>query len=432
MITAESKQARDLAEARLARPVQDALEAAVVLEAWVGEQSGRALEIGPELVRAPEQPAEAAPGASHRTRQTGALADGMGLVIAVLLVATWASPIADALGAAVWNGALVLALPVALALEWMLLARHGGGAELSFTRRGASGAAVLLLIVGAALFLSGAQGRLAAALVVTWVCGAALVKLRLLSAYLVLLAVSSGLMHAGVEAELVIWSAALTSFSIALWAVLTRRTADDRAGAPSRALGWAAIGAGLGLMLVADRSIGWGFNGSVPALALIPSAAGSLWAAHHLSRIYWAMPDSLEGVGYVTSDRINLRGEATRILGGAVIRMAVAVTILSVLCAMLGRWTDGTISTGLFAAFAAFGLASLFVTLLASIRRSHLAALAVASGLIVELLLRRWLGEPPPGTYLLSASLLAALLAATRIVFLFSRPGRALATGLWI
>lgn len=432
MITREGKQARDLAEARLARPVQDSLEAAVVLEAWVGEDTPHALNIAPELVRDEASPSER----SHIVpeRITGeSFSTGLGLVLAVVLVATWAAPISSSLGANVWNGALLLALPVALSLEWMMLARYGdANSGLTFNASGAVLGIASLLLVATALSFLGPGGRIASALVITWVCGAALVKVGHMPTYLAVLALSAGLLYLGTSVEPVIWCAALLSLVIVSVTLLSSTSENIHEVVAFRVFGWGLIGAGLGLMLVTDNSIGWGFHGGAPALALIPSAVGSLWGAFYLSRVFWCTPHALTGVSYVRSDRVDIGGTTMRILGGAIIRALSAAIGLSVICVFLGRWTSGTNALTLFAAFAAFGLASMFVTLLVSIRRAQLAGGIVGVGLLLEVLLRHWTTDSAPGVLLFIASITVATLASARIVFLFSRPGRALATGLWI
>ncbi|MBI4898598.1 MAG: hypothetical protein HY827_09585 [Actinobacteria bacterium] len=432
MITREGKQARDLAEARLARPVQDSLEAAVVLEAWVGEETPVALNIAPELVRVDATPPKHSHIASERV--TGeSFSTGLGLVLAVVLVATWAAPISASLGANVWNHALLLSLPVALSLEWMMLARYGDAESgLTFSASGAAFGLTSLLLVAATLSLIGLDGRIASAIVITWVCGAALVKIGHLPSYLLVLAASSGLLYAGAGVEPVIWCAATLSLAIVSVTLRSRTSELARSVVHFRVLGWGMIGAGLGLMLVTDDSIGWGFNGEAPALALIPSAVGSLWGAFYLSRVFWSTPNALTGVSYIRSDRVDIGGTTMRVLGGAVVRTLAASAGLSLLCILLGRWTSGTIAPTLFGAFAAFGLASMLVTLLVSIRRSQLAGAIVCTGLLIEMLLRHWTTDPVPGVLLLLASISVAALASVRIILLFSRPGRALATGLWI
>ena len=63
----------------------------------------------------------------------------------------------------------------------------------------------------------------------------------------------------------------------------------------SRTLGAALIGAGVGTLLAGDPTVTW-TTGSLGALALLPSAAGGLWAGLHLWKLAPALPRALTGV----------------------------------------------------------------------------------------------------------------------------------------
>ena len=92
--------ARRLVEARLGRPPQDALEAAVVLEAWAGVPAQRALETAralmPRARRRRRSSARAAPATAQRP--PGIALEGAAFLVTVVAIALWAEPLAAALG----------------------------------------------------------------------------------------------------------------------------------------------------------------------------------------------------------------------------------------------------------------------------------------------------------------------------------------------
>lgn len=433
MITSESKRARDLAEARLNRPVQDSLEAAIVLEAWAGESPIDALELGPGVVRADNNQSDS--DGSHRPDRTvpNSLLGGFGLVVAIVMIASWAAPIANALGPRTWEATLKLALPISLGFEWLLLTRfpsHENGLEVHPRELTAS----LLMLLGAmsALATFGAHEQLAGALVITWVCGAVLIMRGWSAAYVVIVLSVTLALHGGTAPIGTLALSAATAFAATIAAIWTATPSYVSPATWVRTLGGALIGTGLGLMLVFDKSVGWGFNGSVPAIALIPSAVGSLWGCYHLSMLFSTVPSSLTKVAATHADRVDLRGATLRTLNGALMRLFMATIVLSAACVVLGRWTSGTVTISLFAAFGMFGLATMLVTLLVTIRRTGLATLAVICGLVLEFTLESIFTHGRPGLFLLAGSGMVEIIVIPPVVFLFSRPGRTLATGLWL
>ena len=188
----------------------------------------------------------------------------------------------------------------------------------------------------------------------------------------------------------------------------------------------------MGLLLVADPTVSWA-GGAAAALALLPSAAGALWAGRRLwswparSRTRW--PDA------------RWRGAATRrraagaLAGG---RSPRARGVCAASCAdrrRLGRLLvlipAGPGRAGVLAGFGVVALATLLVGLLESLGRPSLAAVGVAAGLAAELLVRL-LGAPFAGAALLAGGTLAVLVLVPGVLVLLARPARTLATTLWI
>ena len=121
----EVLRARHLVEARLGREPQDALEAAVVLEAWAGVPAQQALETARAMMptrRGVPLVSRAKPAPVVRPPRQ--LAEGLAFVVTIAAIALWAAPLVSALGVQVVRDALVLALPSALAVQWALASRH--------------------------------------------------------------------------------------------------------------------------------------------------------------------------------------------------------------------------------------------------------------------------------------------------------------------
>ena len=121
----------------------------------------------------------------------------------------------------------------------------------------------------------------------------------------------------------------------------------------SRAAGAGLTGLGVGVLLVGDPSVGW-TAGAAAALALVPSAAGALWAGHHLWQLAGAFPRALTGILACDGD-LRRPGEPLRIFAGAVLRLAVATYAGSLAVALLTTTPPGIL--------VAFGLTALATTL---------------------------------------------------------------------
>jgi hypothetical protein len=426
--------ARGMVEARLSRHAQDELEAAVVLEAWCGFKATTALALGHKVVRRERQ---SAPPRSldvmKRARRAGAAAEGIALVLAVVAVATWASPITRELGAGAWESAIRLALPLTLALQWLLWSRylgHDGG--LGRLRHEAPGVLAVGAGIAGALASLGIGGIVAAMLVATWTGGTILVRRGWVLWYALVLALSAIALHDGAPALPLLAAAALTVLLATTAALLTQPLA---AGSPSpwrQAILAALVGGGLGTLLIADHTIGWGVRGYLPALALIPSAVGGFWAGHSLSRVYSELPRGLRGIAVTHADQIALRGTALKILAGSVLRLIFATVGLSAICVLASPWTSGTLAISLMVAFGCLALATLLVSLLLSLGHAGRTVFAVAAAVATEAILQLSHSMTRPGDPLIAGACVSVLLVLPAILRLFMRPGRVLATAFWI
>jgi hypothetical protein len=208
------------------------------------------------------------------------------------------------------------------------------------------------------------------------------------------------------------------------------------AGRPPGRLGRAVtagvIGAGMGILLVADRSIDWSV-GAVPAVALIPSTIASFWGGYHLWQFQYVIPKALSGVAIFNANNRGLGWPPLQILLGAVGRLVLLTAVLSA-ALLLGADALGMATSGIsvLVGFGLVALATMLVSLLESVGRGTWALAAVLCAIVGEELVRIQDFDPFPGAGLIvgaSAAVLVALPAATAMM---SRPARTLATSLWI
>jgi hypothetical protein len=219
--------------------------------------------------------------------------------------------------------------------------------------------------------------------------------------------------------------------ALATVAALTT-AARSRAASPgrwSRTVGAALTGAGIGVLLVADPSIGW-TTSAAPALALLPSAAGALWAGQHLWKLSDAFPRALSGVP--ACEDVQSPPTPIGTLIAAIGRLTAVTAAGSAALLVLTTWLgSGPNSVGVLAGFGAVALASLLVGLLESLGRPSFAAAGIAAGVAAELLVRL-AGTPFTGAALLAGGTVAVLVQLPAAFALLSRPARTLATTLWI
>ena len=446
-MTAEARGAARLVEARLGRAPQDVLEAAVVLEAWAGVPAQRALETARALMPAvPAAPVASGSRPPTARRPRGLLVEGAAMLVTVAAIALWAEPLADALGAGVVGPALTWALPLTLGLQWALRARHLGrpsGLAGLRRRRGALVAAAVALLAAGTVTL-GTAGALAAALTVTWTSGSILLRRGWVAGYAAIVGCAAPAMLAGAPAQATVAAAgALTAGGA--WLALAEprprpqgslarrdgepRRADspraERAGAPGRwgrTLGAGLTGVGVGLLLIGDASVSWA-GGALVALALLPSAAGGLWAGYALWRLTDVFPRSLSGVAACDGTRPSVR-RPVGVLAGAIARLALVTAAGSAVVLALSP----TVGGGLLAGFGLVALAGLLVALLESLGRPGWAAVGIAAGLGAELT------APTPfaGAALVAGGAAAVAVMVPAAFVLLVRPARTLATALWI
>jgi hypothetical protein len=434
----EPHYAAGVIEARLGRGAQDVLEAAVVLEAWGGVRAGSALTLGSRVV--PPKPPGWSPGrltTEEPGRRDGVLSEAVALIMAILAIASWAAPLSEQVGTSVLEHAIIIALPLTLALQWAVRSRY-------LSRRGGLGClardrlllcAIGLLGVEVPLLLLPHYGPLAAMFVAIWVGGTVLARRGWALAYgLLLVAVVIGL-EAGLDAyPLLEGLTAIIVFAVVAAVRFRGQHPSEPAGRIGRALWAGAIGASLGWLLVGDSSLGWGVHGAYPALALLPSVIGSVWGGYHLWKFYEVVPRDLQGVALEEADEREPRGAAMNLFLGSLLRLVGTTVVLSALVILIGQWTSGTNRLSLFVGFGCVALLTMLVNMLESLAYVRWSLLAALASVAVELLVAGLLvtNVSVPGLALIAGSATGVLITLPPLLCLLLRPGRILATGLWI
>lgn len=428
-------EARRVIEARLGREPQDMLEAAVVLEAWAGLPAQAALDTARRMMHTLPVGGRASTGRVFASRpREGSLVEDVAFVLTTLAIAGWTAPLAADVGAAAVEQALTLALPVTLALQWLLQSRYlgrPGGLVLLGRRRRALGAAAVAIVLLPAAAL-GQAGLVAGLLTLTWLCGPIVLRRRWTGAFAAYMLLGTVEMHAGLPALPVLGG--MTAAALLAAAMAFRGPAPKRAPRPGRgdAAAWAAaVGAGLGLMLVSDTSVSW-TDGAVPALALLPASVGGLWAGRHLELLTDAIVHGLAGVPVGARERGGV-APPVRLLAGAVWRLAVATTGISAALLLFTPWLgEPATATPVLAGFGLVALTMLLVGLLLSTGRGPVALVAVTLAVALETVLALLEAPPFPGAALLVASAVAVAILLPAAVALLQRPAQTLATTLWI
>lgn len=432
----ERLRARHVVEARLGRPPQDMLEAAVVLEAFKGLPAAEALATGRQIMAStPREPqASVAEVPSPRAEEHFVL-EALAFVLAVISIACWAGPLSDDLGATTVQHAVIMALPLTLTLQWGLrsryLSRPDGLAQLG--KRPLGLPLLALALLGMSFGLLGTSGWIGALLTLTWAGGTILIRRGWSAGYSAAVVTATGAMLAGARASLVLEGiAVLTTCAVAL--ALRRATPRTmlEPGRWERALKAAAIGAGLGIMLVIDRSVDWSI-GSMAALALLPSTVASFWAGYHLWRFHHEIPRALSGIPVVGGTLSGRPRSPLRILLGAVARLVFLTGLLSAAIVGGASWL-GAETTGIsvLVGFGLVALATLLVSLLESVGRGSWGLLAVVAAVLAEALVAHFNFAPVRGAGLIVGALLALSIALPTAIALLSRPADTLATSLWI
>jgi hypothetical protein len=426
-----------IVEARLGRPARDLLEATVVLEAWGGRSASAAMTAARGLIDLDGPPLKSTSKVdpTEDREQQSVLAEGVTLVLLILSVAAWATPIRRQLGPDVLSHAIRVALPIAIALQWTLrsryLSRRFGLSSLA--RDGWACCGLLLALIEVPLALIPSWGPMAAILVPVWVGGTVLTRRGWGLMYAAVLVLATVALDNGLPAYVVLGALTAVTLVLCLAAVASRRRAtDERPGTLRRALSAAMLGAAIGVLLVADPSLGWGVHGIHPAIALLPSVVGSVWGGYYMWNFYDEIPRGLRGVPLDSASRAALSDPAMSIFIGAIARLVGATVVLSAAVLVLDGLTHGTDALSLFVAFGFVGLVSLLIGMLESFSLQRAGLIAAVAAVAAEFTWRFLVHSHVPGAALAVGAAVGVMLTLPPLISRLARSGRVLATMLWI
>ena len=435
--SAQDQWAEAVIDARLGRPARDVLEATVVLEAWTGQPARSAMASARRLVKTDGPPLKAFSGADPfaNAERAGVLSEGLTLVLLIVSIAMWAGPIGHHLGRHTLSDAIRVALPISVALQWALRSRYlGRPAGLACLARDGLGVwALLLLAIDVPLLFFGSWGQVAAMLLAIWLGSTVLTRRGWGLLYAVLLVVGTASMALGTTPLVVLGALTAITLLMCVAAVRTSRTeTDERAGPLDRCVVGGAIGAVVGLLLVADPTIGLGVHGAHPAVALLPSVVGSYWGGYFLWNFFDAVPRGLRGQSLGRAGRRAMSDPAMSIFLGAMARLFIAVSVLSAVVYLAGGLLGRTDQLTVFVAFGTIGILSMLIGVLESFSLSGPAMLAALSALAIEFAWPHVVHGGGPGLAMAVGAGVGILLTLMPLIHRLTHTGGTLATTLWI
>ncbi len=380
--------------------------------------------------RAPEPP-------PTPKRPEGLALEAVGFIVAMIAIACWAAPLSNDLGVRLVENALLVALPLTVALQWGIssryLSRPRGTVNLGRHPLAIALLAGALILVPAVVL--GQSGLVAGLLSLTWTGGTILIASRLSDGYVGLLLLATTAMFAGFPAVAVLAGVAAATTVAVIFAVTIAVNNDEpthKAGRWGRVGTATAIGLGVGALLVVDRSIDWTL-GAVPALGLLPSMIASVWGGSYLWRFHYVLPQAVSGIPVSGGAVRGIARKPLRLLFGAIGRMVLLTTVLSLIL-VFGAQLFGVMMSGasVLAAFGLAALATLLVGLLEAVGRGAWALSALVGAIAAEMVVSRWDGASVAGLGLIAGAAVVVVLTLPMAIFVLSRPATTLATRLWI
>ena len=430
-------QAQAVVEARLGRAPQDMLEAAVVLEAWVGIPAGKALESGRRIMKTNRGRRRPSTGALHRTPAVKGIAlEGLAFIASMIAIACWAAPLSNALGVETVKEALLIALPLTIALQWGVnsryLSRPRGTVYLGKHPLMLALLSGGLIVVLAAIF--GQSGLIAGLFAVMWTGGTILITSRLPDEYVGLVLLATTGIYAGLSPVAVLAGAAAITTVIVIIAVTMTVNKDEPTHQPGRwsRVGMAsAIGLGIGALLVVDRTVDWSL-GVVPALGLLPSTIASFWGGSYLWRFQDVLQSAAAGIPVSSGTVRGTSRVPLALLVGALTRLVLVTIVLSAILVFGAQLLNvRTSGTTVLVGFGLVALATLLVGMLEAVGRGPWALSALMIAVVTELAVSSTLdADIAPGLGLIAGSGMVVALTLPMVAFVLSRPATTLATRL--
>lgn len=422
-------QARARVEAHLGRPPQDALEAAIVLEAWGGLRASSALELGAAVV---DESVRAGGGGSPQAAPAPPAVSppphGVALATALLATVTWTTPLMHTFGIATFQRAWHIALPASLGAQWLLQRRLQGVLTLPRTVKAAGGLLGAIALVVAALGILGSAGLVAAGLGLAWLSVLVVVQRGWGYAYAGVLAACGVAMRLGLSGfgDIVLM---LVVSTVGLAAGALTMPAELKRPAPwPLALLAGVAGAIVGMLLTLGARGPFAVNPDLAVLALMPALVGTLWSARYLNRLWELSGQPLLGAASQTGPVRRTAPLARGILLGAFLRLCTGVVVLSltvVAAAVLMRG-DLHVVASLLGVTSGLALVSLLVSLQEAFGRQGWAVLTAAMATAPLLLHSQGIGPWTQGEAVLASVVVGLAVFVWTVHCFLEDPNRSL------
>lgn len=407
--------------AHLGRAPQDALEATIVLEAWVGVRPETAMDLGSRIMAHTAGDPDAAVRRSVTARPApGFRTQGTALLVLLVAIALWARPLIDWVGGAGFELAWKTGLPLVLALQWIVQARFVEGDRLAQLRRHVVSICALLIGATAVIVLvPNAVPATAVGLALPWLGAVVLAERRgwLVLHVTAVLGVSAAMVQ-GVDPRAVLGVlAAVTSASIlaALWRTPESSLQPHPLGTSLLA---GLVGAGIGGVLVLGAPAQTLDESPLLAVLMIPSVIGGLWGSARLRGLWYAIPQSLRTVQVLGAGRVK-RSPAVAVVVGAMWRYVAATVLLSV-ALLVATAPSSRTWTALALGYGLMGLAGLLAAIAWSYGYRLWTCGSMLGGVLVVLLLQTTVPETDAalsvGALTVNALLARPLFAALHLV----------------
>ena len=338
----------DLVLAKLDRPPQDPLHAAVVLEAWAGQPSAKTLQ-DTEQMDASRIPMM---GPSLRPVPVDNLIDIKEFTVLVTVLASvflWLPALRDLLGADTVSTTMAWALPVALAIDRGLRVRYlatGHVQTINPAMWALNG--VALAVLGTAWLISDAE-QIGASLAIIWGYAGVLAIRKWPLAYInIVIAVASWLYFDGsVVVGLTVGAAAVLAATTA--AVLTTSSEQRIPETFWITVAAAITGASAGVLLTSERDLWTDRSWWLGAAVLLVSLSG-WWASARITQLWVELPSQLASVT-IDDDRRQWGGlVVSSAVAGALSRVVLPTYVLLLALVVIGE-TGAAILVGAFAMF---------------------------------------------------------------------------------
>ncbi len=421
--------------ARLGRRPVDALEAAVVLEAWGGMEAPQSLAIGPAVV-------EATRGRSHSWRKPiqsrdhdRVVQDGppfglvVGSVVMLLSIMVWMASLPPVGGDGIGSLALQ-AMPVGLGLQWFLQSRFLAGEGGISRLRNLDVLSVLVISVTllVAWGIGGSHGQFSMALVVVWSTATILVVRGwgLPGSGLFIVAAIAGFFDSptGLNVAVVVDMSILISGV----AVVTVPRTTSPLGSWEKSGIATAVGVLMGLLVVVGMSPDVIDIVATSTLVVVFSIIGAMWGSFHLNQLWIVTLTSpidqrSEVPGHSLPGRVGavIQGSIIRVLGLGVGSLPVGF--------LMARTDYGMMALVPLVAFVLVMVVAMFVSLVESFAGGRWAIGALIVGCLVAMLIRlSGLDGLVEGIALAGGALTSLIILNRPVQRLINDPGMSIAT----